>query len=201
MGMIVTSMVVGALAAFTTAMGQSWTVADAPQTLQVTQTVVTARLQDVFRNAMAVGVVWPGSLDSSSTQTAGVMLWLNDNMTVDGKIQWGEAAWIEFDPSTDTLKLYECAGTLNAFQKIWAKQSMTSAQWATASTPTSLKAKPFITSKLLATNVLAATFSARDPDDVGGRPSVEFTLLLTQDGQQEVSYGNSALRGATTPQN
>jgi hypothetical protein len=182
-------------------MGQSWTAADSPQSLPITQAVVTARLQDAFRNAMAVGVVWPGSLDSSSTQTAGVMLWLNEDMSADGKVSWGEAGWVEYDPAAHTLRLYCVKNSLNFSQKSQARQLLTAAQWTDTSIPATFKGKSFITSRLLATNVYGAAFSLRDPDDIGGRPSVEFAIILGQNGQQEVSYGNAALRNASTPQN
>lgn len=210
MGMVVVSLVAGALAAFTAAAGQNWQGAESPQSLPVTQTVISHRIQHIISNARSVGVISSGSLDTSSTQTAGVMLWLMDGMNVGGNVQFqddklelGELGWLEYDPSSLTIKLYRSIGTLSAIQSIRARISVSSAQFNTSTMPQNLKVSgaTFLTSEMLATNVAAAKFSSRNPSDINGRPSVEFTIVLEQDGQKEVSYGNATLRNATTPQN
>lgn len=201
MGMVVTCLVMGALAAFTMAMGQSWNGAQSPQTVQLTGAVLSVRLADVLRNSLAIGVVWPGSMDSASAQTAGVTLWLGDDLTVDGKIQWGEIGWLEYDPVAKTLRLYQRLPVLNMIQSFAAKPTLTQAAWSDVGLPTQFKGKSFVTSQLLASNVAAAYFSYRNPNDINGRPSLEYVITLNQNGQQEVCYGNAALRVATTPQN
>src|SRR5438874_1445919 len=88
MGLVITSLVLGALSAFTYAMTAAWKQSDSLQLTHMGSNQATVRIQNVIQQAKLIGLVRPGSLTGTGTAAA-MMYWANDN-SADGKIQFAE---------------------------------------------------------------------------------------------------------------
>src|SRR5580704_15741546 len=81
--LVVMSMVLGALAAFSLAMAKSWdngattdtTGGQTVATIPIIANIAAARLDNEITNAIAVGAYYAGTLSSSTGQQSAILLW------------------------------------------------------------------------------------------------------------------------------
>jgi type II secretory pathway pseudopilin PulG len=104
LGLVITSLVMSALAAFTLAMSSAWRQAEQTQSATIIANQVSAVLQDQIRQARLLGAWRAGSI-SGSGESAAVMLW-KEAADGDGIIQDSELSLIEFDPTRHRLMIY-----------------------------------------------------------------------------------------------
>jgi Tfp pilus assembly protein PilW len=185
-GLVITSLVVGAVGAFTLAVAQHWKQSDA-------ETVSTARARQsslaLGRNvqeARLMGAVRPGSLDGSNPEGAAALLWVSDT-NKDGSIQGAECAMLEHDPATKSIKLYD-AGQGDA---------STALSWAVFTDQAVLNNfKVGRVSRPLAGGVKGARFAAFNVGDPTQSPSLEYTLQVEKrnSDQTALEYGTCSIR-------
>jgi type II secretory pathway component PulJ len=105
LGLVILALVMGAVAAFTLAMSQSWTHAQETEQVSITARQVTARLTRVVQDAKLIGAVTNGAVNANPLIPAAVILWVEDT-NGDGQIQGAECAMFEHDTGTRLLKYY-----------------------------------------------------------------------------------------------
>jgi type II secretory pathway pseudopilin PulG len=111
LGMLVTTLVMGTMAAFMSAVGRGWTASESTQATTNITAQAHLRIQRLLREARQIGAVRTGALDGSATSNAAVLYWKGDANS-DNKIQLSELALLEYHPSADpkdalTLRLYQ----------------------------------------------------------------------------------------------
>jgi prepilin-type N-terminal cleavage/methylation domain-containing protein len=109
-GMIITSMVLTALATVTYAVSVNWRTAEAVESSYMAGAQVNARLGQHLRSAATLGAIRNGSLNGSGTSAA-LFYWKGDDTSTsypngDGKIQYTEIALLEHDAASEELRLY-----------------------------------------------------------------------------------------------
>jgi Tfp pilus assembly protein FimT len=187
MGIVVTSLVTLALAAFSYATAQSWRRSENGQSLYMAANQTAARMTQIMTAARQVGLVRAGSIDGTATGAA-VMLWKADTNS-DGKISFSEVAMIQHDPSTHEIKYYE------ANPPTAADDYLMSTSFISGSTaPESFRALTYVTGKKLSRNVLGAVFTVASSGSHTQRPIFEFGLKFTRDVQSSTLYGSAAMR-------
>jgi prepilin-type N-terminal cleavage/methylation domain-containing protein len=205
-GMLVTSLVVGATAALMSAVAQGWTQSESVGNSSNRVAMTHIRLQRILRSARQLGAYRTGSIEGTSS--ASVLIWKGD-ANLDGKIQFSEIALLEFDPSDGKLRYYEVN-----YPGEW-----TEAQKAAADTPDmdddeiydrdaqpdpidSFKAAAYVPSPdhamVLAQGISGAEFHKYDSSSTT-RPRFEYLLNFTSsNGSTETEYGTVTSRTATT---
>jgi len=210
MGLVITALVMGALATLSSAMSRAWSQSDTGQSASISSHQASIRLQNFLRQAKLVGLVRPGSTDGSVSPGASAMLWLRDD-NGDGKVQLTEMGLIEHDLAQKRLKLYQVkvpsGMTADAYNAAYSG-SITSAALTDPAAPETFKglanvwAQPLAGADPTTGNAHPVKVTGFRIEKTGGTGSqglaLQFTLVLTKDGNQDVSYGAAVLRGATT---
>lgn len=104
LGLVITTLVMGAMAAFSMAMATAWRSAETTQSLTLRGHHAMMRIESEVRNSRLVGVCRTGSSEGVGSGAA-VMLWKIDT-NGDGFIQGNECEMIAHDPTTRRLLLY-----------------------------------------------------------------------------------------------
>jgi hypothetical protein len=203
-GLMITSLVVGALAALWFAVADTWQRSSASQNLALTANQALTRLETALKQSKYLCHVDAGSIDGTATSPASILVWKGDYWNpaganaADGVVQVGELIVIEHDPVAKKIYLY---------QPIPAA-SMTSSQRTAASTVwiwddlrkggsvSTFKKLDYVKKTVMCecvagmlVNVPATTASAR--------PLIEFTLSVTRPQGTLLVYGSAALRAAS----
>jgi hypothetical protein len=217
LGMVITTLVVGALGAMMTAVGRGWIASDAVKASSSFANQSAAHLRQVVRGAKQIGLVRFGSLDGSASPDAAVMLWKTDALktvangdgtfryVTDGKVQFSELGMIEHfigaDAAHSELRYYQVA-----FPSNWTAQQKQAADTPDLADDEIYKSTEVETFKglenvqytVLARNIIGCTFKRIDGTSVT-RPALEYTLRIQKsDGSIDVEYGTIALRSPTT---
>ena len=212
LGLAVTAMVGGAVAAVALAVGEGWQQANDASAEFLSTQRATAYLQDALRNAVAIGDYDPGDADAANpVAPASVIFWREDRKrggASDQKMQVDELAVIEYRPLNRQILLYEArypdadAATANAapLPPSFLDEPDAAAQF---------KAKPYVQARVIAGKAAAGP-NVQDGEIVGARfhvmgrnrpsqrPTFEFVLKVKQKNRTVYSYGATALRPATT---
>jgi prepilin-type N-terminal cleavage/methylation domain-containing protein len=208
MGLVITSLVMGALAALSFAMSRAWSQSESGQSSSISSHQAAIRLQNFLRQAKLVGLVRAGSTNGSMSPGGCAMLWLRDD-NADGKVQLTEIGLIEHDLTQKRVKLYQVkvpsGMTADAYN---TANPVTSVAVTDSAAPENFKALATVWAQPLAgadpatVNPHAVRVSGFRIEKTGGTGSqglaLQFTLVLTKDGNQDVSYGAAVLRSATT---
>ena len=104
LGMIVTSLVLGASAALLSAVAQGWTQSESAGNGSNRVAMTHIRLQRVLRAAKQLGACRPGSIEG--TDSAALLIWKGD-ANLDNKVQFSELALLEHTPGDGKLRCYE----------------------------------------------------------------------------------------------
>ena len=104
-GMVITALVMAAVATFLMAVSQSWRHSDQVETSTMRAWQATVRLGRAVQDARLIGAYSAGDIDAATPTPAAVLLWAKDT-NGDGKIQGAECAMIEHDDVQQTLRLY-----------------------------------------------------------------------------------------------
>jgi type II secretory pathway pseudopilin PulG len=203
-GMVMTVMVLSALAAVATAVSMGWQNADSADSAFVTGSQVQTRLVQWLRPAITLGAVQKGTLNSS-TSPAMLFFWKGDlqdasNPTGDGKIEFNEIGLLSYDSASKELRVYDAND--------WSTWSASAQSAANAIAGTT-----YINSIANSTDFMAACPNYRvvmrnvhgvalNTVTASGKQLVEFVIKL-QDSKDEVTvhYGTVSLRTSTTASN
>ncbi len=202
-GMVITAMVMAAMAAVSTAVSSGWQQADSADTAFVTGAQVQTRLAEYFRPAAAFGAVQKGTL-GSSVSPATLFFWRSDQTsgaspTGDGLIEFNEIGLLRYDPTSEELRYY--------YATDWNSWSAS-----TQATANLLANTAYINNTGNVANFMAACPNYRVlmrnvkgmqintvTDD---KPLLEFVIDLEDaKGQSSVHYGTVTLRASSTATN
>jgi hypothetical protein len=207
LGLIVLTIVVGALSAVTLAVSQGWQQSDDAMAEMLAGQHGVSALARTLRQAKMIGTYRPGSLDGTTApaEAATVVIWKGD-ANEDGLIQFGEVAVIEFDPRDDpehgpNVKIYEPPPTTPPA----VADQVVGPEFVNAPTaPEDIKANPSVAAappRVLAGHVGAVEFAA--PPVAAGQTSpaaFDFAMKVRhKDGdgkwRERVRAGTAKLRG------
>jgi hypothetical protein len=209
-GLVVTSMVLGALSAVWFAVAEAWTSSSAAQNVATTGSQATMRLEATLRPARAIYQWSPGSLDGNGVAPARAFIWRGDswkytagvtpdpNATVsDEAAQLAELALIEHDPAAGRIYVYQAKSPEKLTEDQRARANIVPAQ-ADLTSPATLdvfRTYDFVERRVLSEGVAGVRLNvpALRP---GSRRIVEFTLGVARDKGRARVYGASTLRCA-----
>ena len=103
-GMVIIALVMFGAASIMEAAAQGWNDQDVTRSTQLQANQTYLRVQNALQVAKFIGYVTP-----SSSQSGGIFFWQNDNLggVEAGDPYVGEMAFIQYDPATTTLWLYQ----------------------------------------------------------------------------------------------
>ena len=186
-GLVITALVMAALATFSLAMSTAWQNAGSSQDilLQANQDV---RLLDAKIRPCALTGGWQsGSLDGSASLPAAVLLWTADTNS-SSTVNYSEIMLIEHDPATEQINLYQAPvplavpDTVYSYANVFAQASFISTF------------KDGLAPTVLCRHVVGAQFYVGPADSTIARPFVEFALTVKSGNQTQVVYGDATLR-------
>jgi hypothetical protein len=194
LGLVVTSLVMAAVAAFTLAVSTSWRHSDQAQTTAAHARQMSARLARLVQDARLIGAVQAGAIDGTPPAPAAALLWVDDT-NGDGAIQGAECAMVEHDPVAKVIHVY-AAGQGDAAIVL---------NWATFTAPAVLtNFKVGRTARPVVRDVAGARFAAYAKTSATQSPTLEYTVKLNArganpgavgaDDQTILEYGTVAVR-------
>jgi hypothetical protein len=186
MGLVITSLVMTAVAALSMAMATAWRSAGKTQSVALKGNFVTRQVQNEVRNARLIGACRAGASDGSGSGAA-VLLWKTDTNS-DGFIQGNECELIAHEPATNTLVLYP-SGTADG-AGTW---SYSGTFTASASLDQFKVNRP---SKIIAHGVHGAIFQTSGTSGLTNNPVFKFALKVMKDDSQTASGNGGGVGGA-----
>ncbi len=200
-GIVITTMVVGALSALWFAVAETWVKSGSSQNVTLTGNQAVSRLESTLRTAKYIFQCNAGSTDGKTTPAASILFWKADNWNgaADGAVQVAELAVIEHDPASGRLYLYQAIpkASMTASQITRASGVTLWNDLSSASTLTAFKGYDFVQKTVLSEAITGALFAARTAP-AGGRPTLEYTLILSRAGTTSRVYSLASLRGPST---
>jgi hypothetical protein len=189
-GLVVTSLVMAAVAAFLLAVAQGWRYSDQVETTSMHAWQASVRLVRTVQAARLIGAVSPGDIFAATPNPAAVIVWTKDT-NGDGAIQGAECAMVEHDDVQQVLRLYP-AGQGDA---------TTVLPWATFTSPAVLNNfKVGRTWHPIAVGVERVRFAPHGTSGTALSPSLEYTMRIvakgSNAGEKDVS-GRSVLEYGT----
>lgn len=193
-GLVITALVMFAVATFVMAVSQSWRHSDEVETAARHAWQATVRLGRTVQDARLIGAFNHGDLSANTPQPAAVLLWMKDTNS-DGKIQGAECAMIEHDDVQKALRLYP-AGQGDATVVL---------PWATFTSPAVLtNFKVGRSHQLLARGVERVRFAAYGTTGTAQHPSLEYAMKIVAtgtvpgqrpaEGTELIEYGTCVIR-------
>lgn len=203
-GMVVTTMVLSAMAMVAFAVSNGWQAAESADAASITGTQVQTRMTQLFRPACTLGAALNGSF-SSSSNPASVFFWQGDTANGatpanDGKIEFYEIGLLRYHPASKELRFYEATD--------WSTWSSSAKSSANAIAGTSYISSTgnmadFMTAcphyRVVMRNVTGMVLSTNSSLD---KPLIEYVINLEDSkGNSSSYYGTVALRTATVASN
>ncbi len=209
-GLIITTIVIGALSSLWFAVGETWRKSSSSQTLTLRASQVVARLEGTFRQAKYVCQFTPGSVSDINASPASTFFWRSDywnaagdvnnaaafnTQVPDNLVQVAELALVEYDSSAQRIYLYQpkdpaamTTAERTAAGTVWT--------WTDLSKGTNLavfKGLSYVQKKVLSEGIASAAFNMPTVQS-GARPIIEFTLTMPRTGGNALVYSAASLR-------
>jgi hypothetical protein len=186
-GLIITSLVMAALATFSLAMSTAWQNAGSSQAILLAANQDVRLLDAKIRPCGLTGGWQPGSLDGTAQQPAAVLLWTADS-SASPTLKYSQIMLIEHDPLVQQIKMYKPSLPLSVPDLVYSYANVFS-QAAFIST-----FKSGLTPIVLCKNVVGAQFYVGPAASATARPFVEFALTIKSGNHTQVVYGDATLR-------
>lgn len=184
MGMIITTLVLGAMAAFCMAMSTAFNSAGKSQLITLKAQQIANKINSEVRAARLLGACRLGSSDGSAPGAA-VMIWKQDT-NGDGYIQGDEVEMLYHNPATNTLSLY------------YTGQADAVGTWSYSTNFTAAAVidqfKIGRSARVIGNGVYGAVFQTTGTSGTTYNPSFKFALKLMVDDTQ-TSSSHSAVGG------
>jgi hypothetical protein len=184
MGMMITTLVLGAMAAFCMAMSSAFSSAGKSQLITLKAQQIANKITSEIRAARLLGACRLGSSDGSASGAA-LMIWKHDT-NGDGYIQGNEVEMLYHDTTAHTLDLY------------YTGQSDAVGTWSYSTNFTAAAVidqfKIGRSSTVIGNGVYGAVFQTSGTSGTTYNPSFQFALKLMVDDTQATS-GSSAVGG------
>jgi prepilin-type N-terminal cleavage/methylation domain-containing protein len=202
-GMVITALVMTALATVTYAVSVNWRTAELVESSYMAGAQVNARFSQWFRSAANLGATQSGSLTPSGS-TAAIFFWKGDTTSNsypngDGKIQFNEIALLEHDQASQEVRLYSVSDWSS-----WsiAAQTAADALAGSAYIGSTATMDDFKTAcaayKVLVKNCTGLVLKKSTTDT----PLVEYVINIRRpNGSIGTYYGTIVLRAASNPSN
>ncbi len=215
LGMMITSMVMSAVAAVMVSVTEGWDQGKYVQAVPVSLLQLQVRLGRIFQGSAYVAQWQGGSLSGTGT-AAQIFFWMNDTWggSPDGVPEWGEMGLIVFDAPTQSLYLYSAMPTaqMSAAQLTAAGQPVSWSQATAATAIAGFEANSWVKKTTLAgpgsnattgdTTVVTGAHIAVDwLGSASQKPTVEFQVAESRGGESATMYGSFVLRLADQPPN
>ena len=198
MGMIVTGLVMSAIAALLSAVAMGWQQSGATQETSTHRVQAHARMHRLLKGVKQIGAVRGGSIHGTATPAA-AMLWKGD-ANGDNKVQFSELALLIHEGGVGTsegyLAYYDVAYPAN-----WSAEQVSEAD--TPALPDNdifkdssinwFRTLDHVRSTLVMTNVVGATFTRTDGANIT-RPSLDYVLTIDKGDGPHVEYGTASVR-------
>ena len=201
--MLVTSLVMGALAALLGAVAKGWEHSGRTQATSNVIVQTHVRIQKLVKGVRQIGACRAGSIDGGAPEQAGVLLWKSD-ANGDGLIQLSEVALLECEMSALAADCKMKYRTI-VYPNYWTEAQKNSADGA-ALTSTEFEDEASIDwfrtivgtsaygqTTLVARNIVGSEFRRSDGATVT-RPVFHYLLNIQRGGAPETEYGAVAVR-------
>lgn len=213
LGMLVTTMVMGAMAAMMLTVAQGWNQTQHTQSVDIKALQLQMRLQRLFQSARYVAQYQTGSLAGTATPAASIFFWAGDNFngTSDGLIEAAEMALIQHDPTTGSVYLYQSMpiSQMSAGQLLAAQATENFATVSAASAINTFINSPFVVKTTLAgpgantlspdnTQITGMRIDVQGLTSTAEKPIVEFQIAATRGSTTENIYASATLRAPST---
>jgi prepilin-type N-terminal cleavage/methylation domain-containing protein len=188
LALVVSAIMLSALATFTLAVGNYWRQSTGTQTAALTANQAIMRIQKRLYDAHRLGYCRAGSAGSP----AAVVYWAADT-NGDGYMQFTELRVLAHNPTDKTVDLYVPVLSGGASDDAWSSAEFNAAsavnRLTTGQTPTPIVSR-----------VSDATFATEQATSATLFPTFQFWLQIEQaDGTSSNEYGAATLRSASTP--
>ncbi len=201
-GLVITTMVMGAISSLWYAMGTTWKISGAAQGAGLTASIASARIEARIRASRYFFQFAAGSLTTTPATPASLFYWKDDNWTAspDGIVQIAEMALIEHDPVTKKIYVYEAmpAASMSAAQLTRAGTNATAADMTASTSPAAFKKLDFVKQAILTDAVTYASFNVPTAT-FGARPVIEYTLKVSRPEGVSTQYGSASPRATANP--
>jgi prepilin-type N-terminal cleavage/methylation domain-containing protein len=196
MGMIVTGLVLSALAVFVFSVADGWSGSETVQSIYLSGNMGVDRIDRAIRAASMVDPnTTHGTLDNSGSPAA-CMFWHDDGdgdaalagFSGDGQIEFCEMSLLIYSPSTQTINLYSMPTPTTAAQI--AQASLPESQ---LMTPAAFIASGYVTATPLAHNVTACEFFPVTATSTE-RSSLEVIMVVGDSQAKTTIYTTATLR-------
>ena len=194
MGMIVTGLVMSAIAALFSAVAMGWEQSGTAQSDSSQRVHAHARIQRLLRGVKQLGAVRAGSIDASASPAAAILIW-NTDANGDDKPQFSELALLVHQGGD--LLFYDVA-----YPAMWTAQQRADADNTDPITHneifldegiTDFLSADYIRATIVTSNVTGALFKRTDGANVT-RPSLDYVLKFSKGGSTQVEYGTASVR-------
>jgi type II secretory pathway pseudopilin PulG len=186
-GLVITALVMAALATFSLAMSTAWQNAGSSESILLCANQNVRLLDAKIRPCALTGAWQPGSLDGSESAPASVLLWTADTNN-SSTINYSEIMLIQHDPQTQQIKLYQAPVPLTTPDLVYSYSTV----FSQASFIDTFKEG--LTPTILCNNVIGAQFYVGTATSATSNPFVEFALTIKSGNQTQVVYGDATLR-------
>jgi type II secretory pathway component PulJ len=207
LGMLVTALVMTALAALLGAVSQGWQQSGDAQAQSNVVVQTHVRMQRLLKGVRQIGAYRGGSIDGTAVEQAAALLWTQD-ANGDYQIQLSEMALLEAEMSGEvqncTIKYYTLAYPAN-----WTVEQKNTED-GTAVTDAELydaasidwfrsivQGSPYGRATVVARNVVGSEFRKTDGTAVT-RPTFNYLLNIQRGDAPETEYGSVTVRTPTT---
>jgi type II secretory pathway pseudopilin PulG len=188
LALVVSAIMLSALAAFTLAVGNYWRQSSGTQSAALTANQALMRIQKRLYNAHRLGYCRAGNAGSP----AAVVYWAADT-NGDAFMQFTELRVLEHNPTDETIDLYTPVLTGGASDDVWSSADFNAANSVDRLT-TGQTAAPVVG------HVSDATFATEQAGSMTLFPTFQFWLRIEQpDGTSSNEYGAATLRSASLP--
>ena len=209
-GLLITTIVIGALSSLWIAVGDTWRKSTSSQTQTLRASQAVTRLEGTFRQAKYVCQLTAGSVTDSTAAPASAFFWRSDFWNAagdvsnaaafvtpvqDNLVEVAELSLVEYDASAKRVYLYQAkdAAAMTSTERAAAGTVWTWADLSKSSNLTVFKGLSYVQKKVLSEGVGAIAFNM-PAAKTGGRPVIEFTLTLPQTGGSALIYSVASLR-------
>jgi len=203
-GLVITSLVIGALGALWFAVADTWQRTSASQNLALTANQALVRLETTLKQSKYLCHFDAGSTDGSAASPASILIWKGDYWnsgganTADGFVQVGELIVIEHDPSSKRIYLYQpiSVAAMTATQRTAAATVWVWDDLRKGGTVSTFKKLDYV-KKTVMCECVAGMLLNVPSTAASSRPLIEFTLTVTRPQGKLLVYGSAALRAAS----
>jgi hypothetical protein len=209
-GLIITTIVIGALSSVWFAVGETWRKSSSSQTQTLRSSQVVARLEGTFRPARYVCQLTTGSVTDTTAAPASAFFWRSDywnaagdvsnaaafnTLVPDNLVQVAELALVEYDAAAKRLYLYQPKdpAAMTSAERTAAGTVWTWTELSKSSNLIVFKSLSYVQKKVLSEGVAGVKLNMPTVQ-TGARPLIEFTLAIPQTGGNAIVYSAASLR-------